>query len=129
MVCESIIEESPEMRFASVTLAFATLARAAEWSCTVLSSESLATGAVWSRSSCTSTKIPIWGAAGPVIVNYVDVDLNTPGLALMPLVAPAATLLPLDGIAAAAATAPRPVAAIAGINGGAWLAVAMIAPG
>ena len=82
------------------------------WSCRTLNTTSVSRrGATWAQLSCSSTPIPVFGAAGPLVVNVVSFDLATRGLALRPVAAKAGSLLPLDGLAATSS------GVVAGING------------
>jgi len=74
----------------------------------------------WSRLRCTSSPIPVFGVAGPLVVNVVEAPLGAAGVRLLPVAtAPpagagpsAAQLMPLDRIVAAAP------ACVAAVNGG-----------
>ena len=57
------------------------------WSCNLLSSVTIAPGAVWQRMNCSSKDIPFWGPMGPLVVNVVTADLSTPTLKLVPVAA------------------------------------------
>ena len=81
------------------------------WSCDRVDSADLGAGVEWRRLNCSSPSIPVFGPAGPVIVNLVVADLRTPGLRLAPLTS-STNVSTLTQIAAAAPTA------VAGINGG-----------
>lgn len=64
---------------------------------------------------CSSPGVPIFGPAGPVVVNVVTADLSRPGLRLVPVTAPAsASLATLDVMA----QDDGRKGLLAGINGG-----------
>lgn len=99
---------------------------ATQWSCSPLSSASLAPGVSWSRLSCTSPSVPYLGPAwptltaphGPVVVNLVSADLTRPGVRMVPVVANQSASPPLAPVNAMAAADPRRAQLLAGINGG-----------
>jgi exopolysaccharide biosynthesis protein len=84
------------------------------WSCTQLVSLQLAPGALWQQLNCSSSAVPVFGPAGPVIVNLVTADLSRPGLRLVPVTAPRnVSVTPLNSMAASDGRN-----LLAGINGG-----------
>lgn len=92
-------------------------APAVDWSCvSTRPAMPVNVGVVWQRLNCSTTGagVPVYGPAGPVIVNIVSADLSTPGLRLLPLAAPSA--LQLAPINVTAAADGRNL--LAGINGG-----------
>lgn len=104
------------------TLAFAPLLLpasqdATSWTCSAVNAPTtLAPGASWRTLNCSSPKVPVFGPAGPLIVNVMEVDLSAPGLRLVPVAAPASPAPGLASLDAIAAADGRNL--LAGINGG-----------
>lgn len=87
-----------------------------KWTCLPLNSSMLAPGALWQRLNCSSPSVPVFGAAGPVVINIVAADLSQPTLRLVPAIANQSAWPPLAPLNTIAATDGRNL--IAGINGG-----------
>lgn len=101
---------------AAATLAAKDIQETSIWTCLSLNSSSLAQGAAWQRLNCSSPGVPVFGAAGPVVINIVTADLSQPNLRLVPAIANQSAWPPLASLNAIAATDGRNL--IAGINGG-----------
>ena len=86
------------------------------WSCATLASAQLSAAASWQTLNCSGTGIPIFGPAGPLIINVVTADLASPTLRLVPVMAPLSGVNRLAPLNKMAEDDGR--ALIAGINGG-----------
>lgn len=98
-----------------------------QWECVEVAAAWLGAAARWQRLNCSSPGVPVFGRAGPVLVNVVTANLSDT-LRLVPLIAlsnasegaaaaaGAGALAPLDAIAAQHARAGRTL--LAGVNGG-----------
>ena len=102
---------------ALLALPLAAHALVTRWTCSaprapLTPSAPLPAGLTFSQLVCNSSAIPLFGAAGPLNVSVVAVDLTRPTLRLVPLAN--ASLAPLDAMAAA-----LPARRLwAGVNGG-----------
>lgn len=90
-------------------LAHSALAAAApqpptSWTCRTLNASTIGSSVAWRRLNCTSSAIPVYGPAGPVVINVAEVSLDAPGVRLLPVAAPAGEVQTLDLIAAATPT-------------------------
>lgn len=90
------------------------------WACTTLNATAIGRSTTYTRLNCTSSPVPVFGAAGPLIINVIEAPLGAPGVRLLPIAtappagaAPsAAQLMPLDRIVAATP------ACVGAVNGG-----------